>query len=149
MFVHYLKTIMKKAFPYIVLAILAVLVLVLKNCNKTTPKKRNQTENDNEVVVKERGLNRNPSHINYSKHARCRMDCRKVTQQEVEDILQNGSINYRKSELQGNDCNKKYAVEGYSKKDNQHLRIIFAPCNNEVTVVTCIDLDVDYECSCN
>jgi hypothetical protein len=77
------------------------------------------------------------------------MDCRKVTQREIEDILQNGNINYRKSELQGNDCSKKYAVEGYSKQDNQHLRIIFAPCNNEVTVVTCIDLDVDYECTCN
>jgi len=140
---------MKKAFPYIVLAILAVLVLAIKTCKTPSPKiKKNDDANKNEVV-KERGLNRNPSHINYSKHARCRMDCRKVTQREVEDILQNGNINYRKSELQGNDCSKKYAVEGYSKQDNQHLRIIFAPCNNEVTVVTCIDLDVDYECTCN
>ncbi|MFY8090901.1 MAG: DUF4258 domain-containing protein [Chitinophagaceae bacterium] len=140
---------MKKAFPYIVLAILAVLVLVIKTCKTPSPKiKKNEDTNKNEVV-KERGLNRNPSHINYSKHARCRMDCRKVTQREIEDILQNGNINYRKSELQGNDCSKKYAVEGYSKQDNQHLRIIFAPCNNEVTVVTCIDLDVDYECTCN
>jgi hypothetical protein len=128
---------------------LAVLVLVIKTCKTPSPKiKKNEDTNKNEVV-KERGLNRNPSHINYSKHARCRMDCRKVTQREIEDILQNGNINYRKSELQGNDCSKKYAVEGYSKQDNQHLRIIFAPCNNEVTVVTCIDLDVDYECTCN
>ncbi len=44
-------------------------------------------------------------------------------------------------------CNKKYAVEGCSK-DNQHLRIVFAPCGDEVTVVTCIDIAQDWSCDC-
>ncbi len=140
---------MKKAFPYIVLIFLGVLVLLIKTCKNPSSPKNKREEKNIENNVSERGLNRNPSNINYSKHARCRMDCRKVTQQEVEDILKNGKINYNKSDLKGAVCNKKYAVEGYSKQDNQHLRIIFAPCNNEVTVVTCIDLDVDYECTCN
>lgn len=133
---------MKKASPYIILIVLVVVAIFLRNCV------RNKSENtDKEVSIKQRGLNRNPANINYSKHARCRMDCRKIDENEVKYILENGKINYNKSNLKGNDCNKKYAVEGISK-DKQKLRIIFAPCNNEVTVVTCIDLDTEWECNC-
>lgn len=135
---------MKKAFPIIVLVVLAALAIYLRNCRSTSDTKTTTTSNKEYKV---RGLNRNPSHINYSKHAKCRMDCRHIDDAEVNDILQNGKINYNKSELNGNECRKKYAVEGYSK-DNQHLRIIFAPCNDEVTVVTCIDLGAEWECHC-
>ena len=133
----------KKAIPYIFLIGLAILLLVLKKCNNNSSTKtdRNTTAKD------QRGLNRNPAQINYSKHAKCRMDCRHIDETEVKDILKNGTINYRKSELNGADCRKKYAVEGVSK-DKQHLRIIFAPCQDEVTVVTCIDIDTQYECHC-
>ena len=96
---------------------------------------------------REEGLDRRTSHIFYSKHARCRMDCRHIDEAEVQQILKDGKINYTKSELQGEDCKKKYAVEGYTK-DNQHVRMIFAPCNTEVTVVTVIDLGKEWQCSC-
>ena len=133
----------KKAIPYIFLIGIAILLLVLKKC-----KNNSSTKTDRNTTVKEqRGLNRNPAQINYSKHAKCRMDCRHIDETEVKDILKNGTINYRKSELNGADCRKKYAVEGVSK-DKQHLRIIFAPCQDEVTVVTCIDIDTQYECHC-
>lgn len=130
----------KKVFPFLLLAVLASIAIYLRNCRSTN--------NTTSTTTKEkRGLNRNPSNINYSKHARCRMDCRHIDETEVKDMLQNGKINYAKSDLQGSDCNKKYAVEGYSK-DNQHLRIIFAPCNDEVTVVTCIDIGEEWSCNC-
>ena len=32
--------------------------------------------------------------IAYTKHARCRMDCRQIDEQEVKEIVQNGKINY-------------------------------------------------------
>lgn len=134
----------KKAIPYIFLAVLAVLVLVIKTCKTPASPKQRDTVKSNE---NRRGLNRNPDEINYTKHARCRMDCRKISEQEVEDILKNGEVNYRKSDVNGNECNREYAVEGYSK-DKQHLRIVFAPCQNEVTVITCIDLDTEWECAC-
>ena len=98
------------------------------------------------VVQANHELNRNPLRMHYSKHARCRMDCRHIDETEVKDILANGTINYNKSELNNEACRRKYAVEGYAK--NQHLRIIFAPCNNEVTVVTCIDLGNEWLCHC-
>jgi hypothetical protein len=109
-------------------------------CNNSSTQKTKASDN-------RRGLNRNPAAINYTKHARCRMDCRKVSEQEVQQILQEGNINYKKSDVAAKECNRKYAVEGYSK-DNQHLRIVFAPCQNEVTVITCIDLDTEWECNC-
>ena len=74
------------------------------------------------------------------------MDCRHIDEAEIKDILQNGTINYRKSELNANACHRKYAVEGYAK--GQHLRIIFAPCGEMMTVVTCIDLANEWECHC-
>ena len=39
----------------------------------------------------------------------------------------------------------KYALEGYTH-EHQHLLIIFAPENNAMVVVTCIDLDTEWQC---
>jgi len=133
---------MKKALPFIILFVLAVIALAVKQCNN------NDTGiQQNKTSYAKRGLNRNPSHINYSKHARCRMACRHIDETEVQQILKDGKINYSKSELNGEDCKKKYAVEG-NTKDEQRVRIIFAPCADEVTVVTVIDLGKEWECNC-
>jgi hypothetical protein len=135
----------KKIVPYIFLVLLAIAALFLKRCRYSSTKtKEGNTE---EVAINKRGLNRNPSQINYSKHAKCRMECRHIDESEVNDMLKNGTVNYKKSDLKGDDCHKRYAVEGISK-DNQRLRIVFAPCNSEVTVVTCIDLSQEWECHC-
>jgi maltose-binding protein MalE len=145
-------SLMKKALPLILLVILAVIALSLKQCNSTTNdvkptiKNKKQTDTTQQDYSK-RGLNRNPSHINYSKHASCRMDCRHIDEAEVQQILKEGKINYTKSELKGEDCKKKYAVEG-DTKDNQKVRIILAPCADEVTVVTVIDLGKEWVCDC-
>jgi hypothetical protein len=144
---------MKKILPLILLVVLAVLTLVIRNCNSSEPEKpttKNQKKTDTTRQTEtypRRGLNRNPSHINYSKHARCRMDCRRIDEAEVQQILKGGKINYAKSELRGEDCKKKYAVEG-TTKDDQKVRIIFAPCSNEITVVTVIDLGKEWVCNC-
>ena len=149
---YYLSCCMKsnKAIPYIIIILLAVVALAIKRCNQspggnTTRQKKKEVVDDNAYAG--RGLNRNPAHVNYSKHARCRMGCRHIDETEVMEILHDGKVNYSKSELDATPCKKKYAVEGYSH-DKQHLRIIFAPCNEEVTVVTCIDLDSEWDCNC-
>lgn len=135
----------KKILPYIFLAAMTILLLFLKNCNKN--KSSNSKKNTTTEVKEQRGLNRNPSQINYSKHAKCRMDCRHIDESEVKDMIATGTINYKKSDLQKDDCHKRYAVEGYSK-DNQHLRIIVVPCADEITIVTCIDIGAEWECHC-
>ncbi len=97
---------------------------------------------------KSQDLNRKENHLILTKHAKCRMECRHITEDEIKEILHDGSINYNKSELQA-EHGPKYAVEGYLH-DHQHLRVIFAPETNAIVVVTCIDLDNEWQCpSCN
>lgn len=85
--------------------------------------------------------------LQYTVHARCRMDCRQVTEAEVEEILANGRIDLSKSNLHDKPC-PTYALEGYSH-EGQHLRIVFAPCREATRVITCIDLDKKWECNCD
>jgi len=133
-----------KLAPFIIIILLGLLLFFVRNCRNNNPKTERQQAPNSKT---QRGLNRNPQTMKYSKHARCRMDCRHITEAEVSDVLKNGVINYKKSELNnGDDCHKKYAVEDYV--NNQHIRIIFAPCGNTVTVVTCIDLNKEWECNC-
>jgi hypothetical protein len=64
----------------------------------------------------------------------------------VEDIMQNGKINYNKSDVKNARC-PRYAVEGITV-DDQKVRIVFAQCNEKTNVVTVIDLDTEWECHC-
>ncbi len=82
-----------------------------------------------------------------TKHAISRMECRQFTRDEVVQILAEGHINMEKSNPDSKPC-PTYALEGYSR-DGQHLRIVFAPCGEETKVVTCIDLEKEWACSCN
>jgi hypothetical protein len=91
-------------------------------------------------------IDRHPGKLIYTKHARCRMDCRHIDEAEVEDILAKGRINYRKSEPAGRP-DPKYALEG-ATRDGQQVRIIFAPAKRGMVVITVIDLDTDWSCNC-
>ncbi len=90
---------------------------------------------------------RNTSHLKLTKHARCRMDCRHITLQEIKEILQKGSENISKSGT-GGKGDKTYALEGYSS-EHQHIRVVVAPEVDDVVVITCIDLDKEWPCNCN
>lgn len=82
--------------------------------------------------------------IKYSRHAKCRMDCRNIDESEVKEILQEGEINYNKQ--QTSEKGITMPLEG-TTHDGQHVRIVFAPKENEIVVVTAIDLDKDWPCS--
>ena len=92
-------------------------------------------------------INRNISNLILTKHAKCRMECRDITEDEIKEILHDGNINYIKSDI-NNEKGPTYALEGYSH-EHQHLRVIFAPKKDEMVVVTCIDLDKEWHCDCN
>ena len=117
------------------------MVFILKRWGaKANTKPTTTTETDRA------GFNRSVSLLRYSQHAKCRMDCRHITQDEVEDIMRGGKINYNKSDLKNARC-PRYALEGITK-DDQRVRIVYAQCNEATTVVTVIDLDTDFECHC-
>ncbi len=102
--------------------------------------KCNQPAGNNEPV------NRHETHLIYTKHARCRMDCRHITEKEIREILENGTINYSKSEP-GAYPDPKYAMEGRTI-EGQNLRVVFAPTERGLVVITCIELGVEWECHC-
>lgn len=120
---------------------MVLLALIVRNCTK-------QTKNNKVVEVENVKFSRNVAELFFTKHARCRMQCRNITQKEVREILAKGTINYSKSNLQTSKA-AEYALEGVTS-DRQHVRIIFSPKQRHMTVVTVIDLDKDWECpSCN
>jgi len=74
------------------------------------------------------------------------MQCRKISQAEVEEIMKEGKVNYAKSDVNDSPC-PTYALEGITK-DDQRVRIVFAQCDKKTKVVTSIDLDTDWKCHC-
>lgn len=83
--------------------------------------------------------------IIYSKHARCRMDCRQIDSSEVEEILAEGKFN--KAKVETSSQGTTYPLEGVTH-DGQHVRIVFAPKQHNIVVVTAIDLDSEMKCDC-
>jgi len=142
----------KKWYPYLLIAILAIVLLVVRTCKAkqgteaTSTTTRTVPKNSSNKVNRDVGFDRRTSYLQYSKHAKCRMDCRKITQAEVEQIMREGKINYAKSDLKNARC-PRYALEGYTS-DGQRVRIVFAQCNESTTVVTVIDLETEFECHC-
>lgn len=144
---------MKKAAPYIFLAVLLVItifVVRMRNSGDASASKQTtsvkKTTSEPAAVNRDRGFDRRTSFLEYTQHAICRMDCRQISKSEIQDIMREGSINYRKSNVKGRPC-PTYALEGYTD-DNQHVRIVYAQCDNTTKVVTCIDLGKDWECHC-
>jgi len=137
---------MKKAIPLILVVVLAGLLFVIRQCKQENIAVNDKKGKQTNEINRDRGFDRRVSYIEYSNHAKCRMQCRKITQTEVEDIMRNGKINYNKSDLQNARC-PRYAVEGITN-DNQKVRIVFAQCNEKTEVVTVIDLETDWTCDC-
>ena len=141
----------KKWLPYILIAVIAVTVVIIKNRqNNKSPKPKITTDKSKDPATnktdRDRGFDRRTSFLKYSSHAKCRMECRKISQAEVEEIMQDGKINYNKSDLQNSRC-PRYALEGITI-DEQRVRIVYAQCNESTTVVTVIDLETDFTCHC-
>lgn len=146
---------MKKIAPVLLLIVMAVLAISIRRCNNTTEppviKERKSppisTPDTRTSAAKEQiKFDRSANNLFFTKHAKCRMKCRNITQQEVKDILINGTINYSKSDL-NDPRGPSYALEGRTR-DRQKVRIIFAPKKQHLTVVTVIDLERDYVCNC-
>jgi len=91
-------------------------------------------------------IDRHATNLILTRHARCRMDCRHITDKEIREVLEKGEINYAKSEPEARP-DPKYALEGYTV-EGQHLRIIFAPSSRGLVVITCIELGVEWQCDC-
>ena len=86
--------------------------------------------------------------VSLTRHAQCRMDCRHIDATEIQEMLDNGKINTRKSGQSKDEstCPTK-ALEGLTH-DGQTVRIIVAECDTKVKIVTVIDLKNEFKCDC-
>ncbi len=128
---------------YFLLIILAIIAVTFFRTFYSGPKENSRKNGDYSVNEK---FDRSLRPLIFTKHAKCRMACRDITEQEIESILHDGKLNQAKSEPNGKP-DPKYAVEGFSK-DGQHLRVIFAASSRGMVVVTCIDLEKEWKCDC-
>jgi hypothetical protein len=99
----------------------------------------------NEPVKKE-VFDRTPATLTYSKHARCRMQCRQIDENEVQEIMRRGIINFNRSNRRDRPC-PTFALQGKTSS-GEKLRVIFAQCPSETTVVTCYNLEEEFSCGC-
>jgi hypothetical protein len=134
----------KKYLPFIVLIAAALLLFYVKKNQRGTYPINPDTEISIPVITNE-AFNCNAQKIIYSKHARCRMDCRHIDESEVLEILKAGKIN--ESKIEEDSRGKTYPLEGRTH-DNQNVRIVFAPKQEDLVVVTVIDLDKEWVCDC-
>lgn len=88
-----------------------------------------------------------PSERVYTKHAHCRMECRSITETEVNEILETGHVNERKSDPNDKPCPTQ-AIEGRSS-DGQLIRVVLAHCGDVDKIVTVIDLDAERDVDCH
>ena len=91
-------------------------------------------------------LNLQNLNIHITKHAKERMNCRLIDQAEIREILRTGTLNDKKTTYGNGKCDTKYALEGRSMKDQQLIRVIAAPCDDKVNIVTVIDLENEIDC---
>jgi len=136
---------LKKYAPYILL-LFAALLLYYVLTNQRRHNKKESIEITTNGVPGGEGFQRNPEKITYTKHARCRMDCRHINEAEVKEILQNGKVNVNK--IEEDNRGRTYPLEGKTTGD-KYLRIVVAPKKNETVIVTVIDLDADLPCDCS
>jgi hypothetical protein len=91
-------------------------------------------------------FDRHPGHLVYTKHARCRMACREISEEDIRTVMDRGIINLSKSDPRDRPC-PTYALQGETG-DGESVRIIFAQCPAETKVITCYNLHQDFECHC-
>lgn len=143
---------MKKAIPYLLIVILFIVALFVRQCREGSTTEKSSRPSSGTYHSSQRDSSSVADVFRdvdatyfFTKHARCRMECRHITQKEVKEIVQQANINFAKSEPDA-PRGAKYALEGYTSKDQQHVRIIVAPKERHLTIVTVIDLDEDWKC---
>jgi hypothetical protein len=98
-----------------------------------------------EPVAKEM-FDRHPHELVYTRHARCRMECRHISEGEIAEIMEKGVINLNNSNRRDRPC-PTFALQGRTSEGDR-IRVIFAQCDRDTKVVTCYNLDKDFDCTC-
>lgn len=118
-------------FPFL-LVVLVFVAFLIRRWNEPEPKE---------------AFNRSPALFQFTNRALCRMDCWQISRKEVEEIMQKGVIHFNKSNKRARPC-PTFALQGRTKR-GAYIRVIFAQCATETSVITCYNLEKDFACHCS
>jgi Domain of unknown function (DUF4258) len=121
----------RRLFFPLLLLVLIFLVFVIRRWNEPHRKE---------------AFNREPVSLIYTKHALCRMECRGINKEEIREIMEKGIIHFNRSNRRDRPC-PTFALQGRTGS-GEKLRVIFAQCPTETKVVTCYNLEEEFECQC-
>jgi hypothetical protein len=153
---------MKKYLPIVLICVSAIIAFFKKSNNNThndPPKPKNEqttTDNnppskpsENPTKVKDFGdLRFHNKPVVLTQHAKCRMGCRQIDASEIQEMLDKGTINQRKSGQSKDESTcPTVALEGKTH-DAQTVRIVVAECADKAKIVTVIDLKNEFKCDC-
>ena len=88
------------------------------------------------------------SSFKFSDHAKCILECKHITEEEVREVLKNGDVNFSESDTRGVPC-PSYAIEGTSH--NKKIRVLVTIFERDSTaeITTAINLEAGKDtCRC-
>ena len=88
------------------------------------------------------------SSFKFSEHAKCILECKRITEEEVREVLKNGDVNFSASDTRGVPC-PSYAIEGTSH--NKKIRVLVTIFERDSTaeITTAINLEAGKDtCRC-
>jgi len=85
--------------------------------------------------------------INYSPSSDCILKCANISKGNIQEILSNGDVNFKKSKTKG-EIYPSYAVDGETK-DGRSLRVFFLKRDSTYEVTGGVDLKDGRHCDCD
>lgn len=143
---------MKKSNVLVLFTALLLLVLFTASCDPIVNATYTSPTTETTVIKNDfsaKDLQHKGKSVKITHHAQCRMDCRTIDVGEIQEVIDQKQINIYKSKPNpsAGKC-PSYAYEGRTKRDQQRLRIIVGECEDRPIIITVIDLENDYQCSC-
>ena len=114
------------------LLILAILAVAVLKWRQEPPKRE--------------AFDRTPDRLTYTPNALCRMECRQISRDDIADIMKKGIIYFNESNRRAQPC-PTFALQGRTR-DNKYIRVIFAQCYEQTSVLTCHNLEKQFDCAC-
>ena len=84
--------------------------------------------------------------LRFTRHGRCRSECRQIDPYEIQQILNMGIVNESKSKRNDKPC-PSIVYEGRTI-DGQQVRIVVGACKGDYRIITVIDLKNKWQCDC-
>ena len=91
-------------------------------------------------------LNRNPSRIEYTKFALCRMDCHHINANSIMGIFRNGEVDKTRSDLNKKPC-PIFTVRSVIKQ-KMSIIVLIQQCGTVAKFLDCYDANGTLGCNC-